>query len=59
MAVVERSIVWSDTRISQEAVVRGAILGRQCHIGRNAHVETPAPSSATRSHDRHRVTAGV
>ena len=37
-AVIERSIVWSGTRISQEAVVTGAILGRQCHIGRNAHV---------------------
>ena len=25
-----------NTRISQEAVVRGSILGRHCHIGRNA-----------------------
>jgi NDP-sugar pyrophosphorylase family protein len=38
-AVVERSIVWANTRISQEAVVRRSILGRQCHIGRSATVE--------------------
>ena len=30
------SIVWANTRISQEAVVRGSILGRHCHIGRSA-----------------------
>ena len=41
-AVVERSIVWSGTRIGQEAVVRRSILGRQCHIGRNATVEDGA-----------------
>ena len=35
-AVVERSIVWANTRISQEAVVRRSILGRHCHIGRSA-----------------------
>ena len=35
---VERSIVWADTRISQEAVVRQSILGRHCHVGRNATV---------------------
>ncbi len=34
-ASVERSIVWANTRISQEAVVSNAILGRHCHIGRN------------------------
>ena len=38
-AVIERSIVWSGTRISQESVVRGAILGRHCHIGRNATLD--------------------
>src|SRR6266851_367782 len=41
-AVVERSIIWSGTRISQEAVVRRAILGRQCHIGRNAMLDDAA-----------------
>ena len=38
-AVVERSIVWANTRISQEASVRRSIIGRHCHIGRNAMVE--------------------
>jgi NDP-sugar pyrophosphorylase family protein len=38
-AVVERSILWANTRICQEAAVRRSILGRQCHIGRNATVE--------------------
>jgi NDP-sugar pyrophosphorylase family protein len=37
-AVVERAIVWADTRISQEATVRGAIVGKHCHIGRNVVV---------------------
>ena len=41
-AVVERSIVWANTRVSQEAVVRRAILGRQCHVGRSALVEDGA-----------------
>jgi NDP-sugar pyrophosphorylase family protein len=36
---VERSILWANTRICQEAVVRRSILGRQCHIGRNATIE--------------------
>jgi len=38
-AVVERSIIWANTRISQEAVVRRSILGRHCHIGRSATVD--------------------
>jgi NDP-sugar pyrophosphorylase family protein len=38
-AVVERAIVWANSRISQEAVVRRSILGRHCHIGRNATVD--------------------
>ena len=38
-ASIERSIVWSDTRVSQEAVVRDSVLGRSCHIGRSALVE--------------------
>jgi NDP-sugar pyrophosphorylase family protein len=41
-AVVERSIVWANTRISQEAVVRRSILGRHCHIGRSATVDNDA-----------------
>jgi mannose-1-phosphate guanylyltransferase len=38
-AVLERAIVWANTRISQEALVRRSILGRHCHIGRNAAIE--------------------
>jgi NDP-sugar pyrophosphorylase family protein len=38
-AVVERAILWANTRICQDAAVRQSILGRQCHIGRNATVE--------------------
>jgi NDP-sugar pyrophosphorylase family protein len=38
-AVVEQAIVWANTRIGQEAVVRRSILARQAHIGRNATVD--------------------
>ena len=38
-ATLDRAIVWPNSRISQEAVVRGSILGRHCHIGRSALVE--------------------
>jgi len=38
-AVVDGSILWTDSRISQEAVVRHSILGRHCHVGRSATVE--------------------
>jgi len=37
-ACIERAIVWANSRVSQDAVVRGAILGRHCHIGRSAVV---------------------
>jgi mannose-1-phosphate guanylyltransferase len=38
-ATVEQAIVWANTRISQEAIVRRSIIGRHCHIGRSAIVE--------------------
>jgi len=38
-AIVEHAIVWANSRVSQEAVVRRSILGRHCHIGRSASVE--------------------
>jgi NDP-sugar pyrophosphorylase family protein len=38
-AVIDRAIVWANTRVSQEAVVRRSIVGRHCHIGRNATIE--------------------
>ncbi len=41
-AVVERSIVWANSRISQDAVVRRSILGRHTHIGRSAIVDNDA-----------------
>jgi NDP-sugar pyrophosphorylase family protein len=41
-AVIEHAIVWANSRISQEAVVRRSILGRHCHIGRSAVVEDGA-----------------
>jgi NDP-sugar pyrophosphorylase family protein len=38
-ATVEHAVVWANSRVSQEAVVRRSILGRQSHIGRNASVD--------------------
>ena len=38
-AALDRAIVWANTRISQEALVRRSILGRHCHIGRSAAIE--------------------
>lgn len=37
-AVVEDSIVWANTWIGRDAVVKGAVLGRNVHIGRNVAV---------------------
>jgi NDP-sugar pyrophosphorylase family protein len=39
-ATVEGSIVWANSRIGREAVVRRSILGRQCHVGRSAALES-------------------
>ena len=38
-AVVERSIIWANTRVCQDAAVRRSILGRHCHVGRSATVD--------------------
>jgi NDP-sugar pyrophosphorylase family protein len=38
-AVLERAILWANTRVNQEAMVRCSILGRLCHIGRNAVID--------------------
>ena len=38
-AVIDGSIVWPSGWIGPEAVVRGSILGRNCHIGRNASLD--------------------
>lgn len=37
-AVVENSVVWAHTRIATAAEVKGAIVGRTCHVGRNVIV---------------------
>jgi NDP-sugar pyrophosphorylase family protein len=37
--VVDRSIIWANTRVCQDAVVRRSILGRQCHVGRSATID--------------------
>jgi mannose-1-phosphate guanylyltransferase len=41
-AVIDGSIIWPNGWIGPEAVVRGAILGRNCHVGRNATLSSPA-----------------
>ena len=41
-AVVDGSIVWPNGWIGREAVVRDAILGRNCHVGRNVSVARDA-----------------
>jgi NDP-sugar pyrophosphorylase family protein len=38
-ATIDRSIVWANSRVSQDAIVRRSILGRHCHIGRSASIE--------------------
>jgi NDP-sugar pyrophosphorylase family protein len=37
-AVIDGAIVWPMCRISNDAEVRGAILGRSCHVGQGATV---------------------
>ena len=37
-ATVENSVIWSHTRISGLAEVKDSVIGRSCHIGRNASV---------------------
>jgi NDP-sugar pyrophosphorylase family protein len=38
-AVIDQAIVWANSSIRQEAVVRRSILGRHCHIGRSAVID--------------------
>ena len=38
-ATIDHAIVWANTRISEDAVVRRSILGRHCHVGRSAVVQ--------------------
>ena len=41
-AVIDGSIVWPNGWIGPEATIRGSILGRNCHVGRSASIESPA-----------------
>jgi NDP-sugar pyrophosphorylase family protein len=41
-AVIDGSIVWPNGWIGRDAHVRGSILGRNCHIGRSAALESAA-----------------
>jgi mannose-1-phosphate guanylyltransferase len=38
-SVIDQAILWANTSVRQEAVVRRSIVGRQCHIGRSASLE--------------------
>jgi len=40
-AVIDGSIIWPNGWVGTEAVLRGSILGRNCHVGRNVSVDTP------------------
>ncbi len=37
-AEIDHAIIWPNSRISQEAIVRRSILARHCHVGRSALV---------------------
>jgi NDP-sugar pyrophosphorylase family protein len=41
-AIIDGSIIWPNGWIGPEAMLRGSILGRNCHVGRNAVIESPA-----------------
>jgi NDP-sugar pyrophosphorylase family protein len=41
-AVIERSILWPNCRIGSQAAIADAVLGRQCHIGRNVSLNSGA-----------------
>ena len=38
-ARLSNTILWPNTRIGQNAVLDGPIIGRNCHIGRNVSIE--------------------
>jgi len=40
-AIIDGSIIWPNGWIGPEVVLRGSILGRNCHVGRNASIESP------------------
>jgi mannose-1-phosphate guanylyltransferase len=38
---VKACIIWPNSRIGQHADVDGAIVGRNCHVGRNVALHAP------------------
>jgi NDP-sugar pyrophosphorylase family protein len=40
--VISGAVIWPNCRISREACIRDAIVGRHCHIGRNVTVNSGA-----------------
>jgi mannose-1-phosphate guanylyltransferase len=41
-AVIDGAIIWPNGWIGPDAALHGTILGRNCHIGRSAVIESPA-----------------
>ena len=41
-ATIERAIVWPNCRIGSQSSIADAVLGRQCHIGRNVSLNSGA-----------------
>ncbi|HET9569500.1 MAG TPA: NDP-sugar synthase [Vicinamibacterales bacterium] len=41
-AIIERAIVWPNCRIGSQSSIADAVLGRQCHIGRNVSLNSGA-----------------
>jgi NDP-sugar pyrophosphorylase family protein len=41
-AIIERAIVWPNCRIGSQSSIVDAVLGRQCHIGRNVSLNSGA-----------------
>jgi NDP-sugar pyrophosphorylase family protein len=41
-AIIERAIVWPNCRIGSHSSIADAVLGRQCHIGRNVSLNSGA-----------------
>jgi NDP-sugar pyrophosphorylase family protein len=39
--IIDGAIVWPNAWIGREASIKNAILGRHCHVGRNAVLESP------------------
>jgi len=41
-ATIERAIVWPNCRIGSQSSITDAVLGRQCHVGRNVSLNSGA-----------------